>query len=66
MTLKRYREQFGVSYKAIAALCRCSAARIIQIANSYDRGGKPSFDLAVLIEKATGGHVSRENWYPPN
>jgi hypothetical protein len=64
MTLKEYKDIYGVRYTKIAALCRCSVARIIQIANDYPRGGKPSLELALLIEATTDGHVSHKNWYP--
>src|SRR5689334_22834886 len=64
MTLKEYRAAYGVKYAKIAALCGCTTARIIQIANDYPHGGKPSLELALLIEAATDGHVDHENWYP--
>jgi hypothetical protein len=63
MKLKEYKSTFGVRYTKIAALCGCSAARIAQIASGSPRGGKPSLELAFLIEAATDGHVSHENWY---
>lgn len=61
MTLKEYHTTTGVTYAHIARLCGVSGAAVSQIANGYVT---PTFGLAVKIEKATGGHVGRDNWYP--
>lgn len=61
MTLSDYQKQFGVSYSHIARHCGCTQSAISQIANG---SLKPSYNLAILIETATNGHVSRENWFP--
>lgn len=61
MTLAEYRKVCGVSFTFIARKCGCSIAAISQIASNKM---KPTFELAIKIEAATGGNVSREIWYP--
>lgn len=62
MKLEEYRIKYGVSYAHIAHQCNYSAAMISQIATGRH---SPSFELALLIEKATHGMVPRDNWFPP-
>jgi DNA-binding XRE family transcriptional regulator len=61
MKLPEYKKRFGVQYKYIAKRCNCTPEAISMIATGKMR---PSFKLAVKIEKATDGRVSHENWYP--
>jgi hypothetical protein len=62
MTIKEYLAEKEMTYAALAALCGCSAPRLVQIAVD---GKRPSWELTLRIEKATKGWVGRENWYPP-
>jgi DNA-binding transcriptional regulator YdaS (Cro superfamily) len=61
-TLSEYKARTGISYSHIARLCGVVPATISQIAAGPHT---PSFDLAVKIEEATNGHVSRHTWFPP-
>ena len=61
MTLEQYRKSTGVSYTYIAGKCDCSITMISETAAGRNT---PSFELALKIEAATNGQVSRENWYP--
>ena len=62
MTLKEYKQHYGITYRHLAALCDCTENMITQVANGKY---KPSFRLAVRIEHSTDGKVLRDNWYPP-
>jgi transcriptional regulator with XRE-family HTH domain len=62
MNLRRYKYLFRISYSSIARQCGCSPEMISLIASGKT---SPSFDLAVRIERATLGHVRRDNWFPP-
>ena len=60
LNLSDYKRVTGITYSEIASRCGVTAAMISLVAS----GAKtPSFDLAVKIEHATGGIVTRENWY---
>jgi DNA-binding transcriptional regulator YdaS (Cro superfamily) len=63
MTLIEYRKTLGITYAHIGRLCGVSGANIHGIAKGIH---KPSFEVALKIEAATHGLVSRENWYPSN
>lgn len=62
MDLSDYKRRFGATYTHIAQKCNVSPATISQVAAGSHT---PSFKLAVAIEEATGGRVSRTNWFPP-
>lgn len=62
MDLATYKRKTGINYSHIAFVCDVTTAMISEIAAGRKT---PSFSLAVKIEKATGGCVPRDNWYPP-
>ena len=60
-TLAEYIHEKRLIYPDIAAIVGCSPQYIGMIAKGLRT---PSFIVAVRIERATLGEVSRENWYP--
>jgi hypothetical protein len=60
VTLEQYKKQFKVSFSSIARQCDYSVSYFHGVATGKRR---PNFDLALKIERATNGHVGRENWY---
>lgn len=62
MTLLEYmQERPEITYVDIARAIGCSDPYPGMIARGKAR---PSFDMAIMLEKYTGGLVSRTNWYP--
>lgn len=60
-TLGEYLSESNISNADIAAIVGCSAQYIGLIIGGKKR---PSWKMALRLEKATLGAVSRENWYP--
>jgi transcriptional regulator with XRE-family HTH domain len=60
MSIDEYLSAHGLTLRYFSRLCGCTPSRLTQI----KRGARPSWELALRIEEATGGLVGREQWYP--
>jgi DNA-binding XRE family transcriptional regulator len=61
MNLNQYRKYSGITFRHLAKRCDIDRSTMSLIVTGKQ---KPSFDLALTIERITGGHVKRDNWYP--